>query len=550
MKPPCSSVRFIFLSQFLFFPTILYFVLFGSLDTTNREVMVHLKAICFLRPTQENIDLLKKELRKPKYGEYYLFFSNILSKPFLEGLASADEHEVVKEVQEFFGDYYAVNTDCWTLNLPGPTCIDMLEHPEATQRTIDGLFSCLLSLKLRPTIRVQQSSKACIEVGKQLLVRMVQTHKGLFQTRSSSCDTTLLILDRFDDPVTPLLTQWTYQAMIHEMIGIEKNLVDLSKCVSNTKKELTQIVLSAEQDPFYRDNMLKNFGELGIAIRALVDDYSTKSKLNSNVQTLEDMKTFVKNYPEFKKLSGNVSKHMAIMTELQGQVSKRCLLDVSELEQSLACRENHEEAVIALTNMFANPKIEPTDLLRLVILYNLRYETHKEKVTHKFLEMLQDTNLPNSLLNTVQLIRSYSGIQSRSERIDLFGNQSFFAKTAREVKIGLLGVTNVFAQHKPLLAQTLEHAIKGTLPENTFPYIEGASPKTKGGTQFILVFMVGGLTYEEAAYVSVLNTTIAPSAVLLGGTQIHNSQSFLNGFVELFEKNIKLERTVIEEGKI
>lgn len=67
----------------------------------------------------------------------------------------------------------------------------------------------------------------------------------------------------------------------------------------------------------------KNFGELGTSVRALVDNYSAKAKLNSNVQTLEDMKQFVKNYPEFKKLSGSVTKHMAIMTELQAQVRKR-----------------------------------------------------------------------------------------------------------------------------------------------------------------------------------------------------------------------------------
>ncbi len=29
----------------------------------------------------------------------------------------------------------------------------------------------------------------------------------------------LLILDRSDDPLTPLLNQWTYQAMVHELLG-------------------------------------------------------------------------------------------------------------------------------------------------------------------------------------------------------------------------------------------------------------------------------------------------------------------------------------------
>jgi hypothetical protein len=42
------------------------------IDVEKRERMVHLKAIVFVRPTKQNIDLLCKELKKPHYGEYYL----------------------------------------------------------------------------------------------------------------------------------------------------------------------------------------------------------------------------------------------------------------------------------------------------------------------------------------------------------------------------------------------------------------------------------------------------------------------------------------------
>jgi vacuolar protein sorting-associated protein 45 len=38
----------------------------------------------------------------------------------------------------------------------------------------------------------------------------------------------VLILDRRDDPVTPLLSQWTYHAMIHELVGITDNTVRLT----------------------------------------------------------------------------------------------------------------------------------------------------------------------------------------------------------------------------------------------------------------------------------------------------------------------------------
>jgi vacuolar protein sorting-associated protein 45 len=54
------------------------------------------------------------------------------------------------------------------------------------------------------------------------------TNSSLFDFRPSPTSPLLLILDRRNDPVTPLLTQWTYQAMVHEEIGIMNGRVDLS----------------------------------------------------------------------------------------------------------------------------------------------------------------------------------------------------------------------------------------------------------------------------------------------------------------------------------
>ena len=47
----------------------------------------------------------------------------------------------------------------------------------------------------------------------------------------------LLIVDRRNDPVTPLLTQWTYQAMVHELFGIVNGRVNLS-VVPDVRPEL------------------------------------------------------------------------------------------------------------------------------------------------------------------------------------------------------------------------------------------------------------------------------------------------------------------------
>ena len=59
------------------------------------------------------------------------------------------------------------------------------------------------------------------------------------------------------------------------------------------------------------------------------------------MESIADMKQFVEEYPEFRKLSSNVTKHVSLVGELSRRVGEDNLLDVSELEQSLACNDNH-----------------------------------------------------------------------------------------------------------------------------------------------------------------------------------------------------------------
>ena len=81
----------------------------------------------------------------------------------------------------------------------------------------------------------------------------------------NSRPTHVLICDRKEDPVTPLLNQWTYQAMVHELIGIKDNRVDL-KNVASVSEEMKEVVLSSEDDHFFRKVMHINFGELSAQI--------------------------------------------------------------------------------------------------------------------------------------------------------------------------------------------------------------------------------------------------------------------------------------------
>ena len=108
---------------------------------------------------------------------------------------------------------------------------------------------------------------------------------------------------------------------------------------------------------------------------------------------------------------------------------------------------------------------------------------------------------------------------------DLFESSSIFSG-ARDRFKGLKGVENVYTQHSPRLEATLQNLIKAKLKEQQYPFVEGGGT-TRDKPQDIIVFIVGGTTYEEAKMVAQVNASSPGVRVVLSGTSIQNSTTFL-----------------------
>lgn len=489
-----------------------------------------LKCLVFLRPTQQNIELLCQELRNPKYGAYYLYFSNIIAKADVKLLAENDEQELVKEVQEMYMDYLAVNPHLFSLGISNCTTSNSWNY-SALQRTIQGLIALLLSLKKCPIIRYQANSLVCKDLASRL-EDVISKESALFSFSQTS-QPLLLLIDRRDDPVTPLLNQWTYQAMVHELLTINNNRVNLSN-IPGISKELSEVVLSAEQDSFYADNMFMNYGEIGQNIKNLMDHFQSKAKSHKKIETISDMKSFVETYPQFKKLSGNVSKHVTVVGELSSMVNDHSLLDVSELEQEIASQNTdtslHLQNVKKLINNNIKPnnvrtdknKIRESDAAKLVMLYALRYQNQANNNISSLINMLERNGVSQYYIRCVKHVLEYGGWNIRQS--NLFSDETAVKITKRFFK-GLSGVDNVYTQHKPVLHDILEDLIKGRLKENLYKYTNMHS--NNGRYQDVIVFIVGGATYEESMTVHTMNKKYPGTHIILGGTAIHNSHSFL-----------------------
>lgn len=320
--------------------------------------------------------------------------------------------------------------------------------------------------------------------------------------------------------MTPLLNQWTYQAMVHELIGTEKNTVDLQGR-EEVPKDMRKITLSGNSDEFYKLNMYENFGDIGKRIQDLVKNFQEKVKGHQKLDSINDIKDFITNYPDFKKMSGTVSKHVALMGELSKEVTKNDLLNISELEQNIACGSERDANFQQLLQIVGNSaNIREKDALRLVALFTVRYGQDIEKHLDRLCKSVKGVSR-KEVYDVILMVNKYSRIKSRH----LFDAKSSYFAPINYFK-GIKGAENVYTQHQPLISKEILPDIIRGKQRTDLNYLRQAESTNK-----VIVFIIGGLTYEETRAVAMFNKENA-SNVVIGGTSILNFDSFMHSVNE------------------
>lgn len=115
----------------------------------------------------------------------------------------------------------------------------------------------------------------------------------------------------------------------------------------------------------------------------------------------------------------------------------------------------------------------------------------------------------------------------------------------RSVFRGLKGVENVYTQHTPLLSATLSMISLDRLDPSSYPYMAGSQDETlnlqaafkRTPPREVIVFIVGGSTYEESKCVHDWNERNPHMRVVLGGSAVLNSDMFLAGLAGFEHKD-------------
>lgn len=503
----------------------------SALNIKNKiESKYSFKVIIFITPTDENINLLTNELKNQNFTEYYLFFSSEISEEKLEKIAINDKSNLVKSVVEFNCEFIALSPILFTLNLDYNPIMTMRniqneKIKKYNEQMVLGLTNFLLSAKTKPDICFSSSIEST-QLLSDTLIDTIKSKREIFHFANNKENSLLLLLDRCQDPITPLLTKWTYQSMIHEIIGLKNNI-----CSFNSEGKTLTFPLSEFDDNFYSASIYSNYGFFCELINKYVEDLNKEKKQLMESSDIDEMRKTIQVIPEITKKTEIMNRHMTIIAKLHDAVTQRDLLKISAIEQKCIKEGNIIEDYKALSDLIMNKSIDNTDILKVVLIYILRHETKKDVKIEEIKKMLFSRGIKMSEIEIIDLMLKYCG--SKSKKNDLFSGFMLYEKIS-----GLFDMSeetiNLLTQNKPLVCDIIEQIAKNKL--NNSKYMihklnsQNISKSSLHTYSKIIIFIIGGCTFEEVVKLKMMQSKL-PFEIVIGGTTVLNAKEFMNNIM-------------------
>lgn len=357
--------------------------------------------IYLLEPTEDSIAKLVDDYAtaKPLYGpNVFLFFLQRLPDKLLEKIKYCKPLvKRVKALSEVNIDFLAKEERAFTFNMR--ECFAPLYTRSGANKfeeiIANKLVTVCATLNEYPHIRFSKSSKVCDTLA-NLFHRKMDSfvssnpswwyHGGGKDARASQRDRgVLLLLDRADDCLTPLMHDFHYQSMVYDLLKVEGDRI-------TTQAETQEDATETEAKDFLLDEKDELWVEIrGKHIAEVIELLSTRIReiMNSNTgstlgkksgdgkMSLTDMAAALKALPEYREIMSKLSQHMHISHECMDVFSTESLLDLSEIEQTLATGQDDEgrqpkmSEIIDRVELCLRKMKDPKARIRLILIATL-----------------------------------------------------------------------------------------------------------------------------------------------------------------------------------
>lgn len=464
---------------------------------------------------EEDIKRLESDIKTGKYLAPHIFLTHN-DQEALESLAR--HREIVEKLQTLkiiFIHYRCV--DPWTFHTMTPKTFNAMysDEPSANfqqccESMLSGLTSFLFAIQARPRVVFAKNPAEVGIFAGQLEQRMDDIQKALspdVAKKFDTKDTVLVILSRGNDPIAPLLHQFTYEANVYDTLKVVDGVV-----TPNPAHPKEQATLDVFQDDFFKKVRFMHMRDIGDFLKGALKEFTELEEQQKKGATEAIKREALKKTAKRKVERDQVANHMATADAAATQMKERHLVDLATYEQNIAVGFA-EGAKFKTNGMELSGKINVSgmteeDKVRVIALFNLKVKKFGEAEVGRVLQ---------------------GASMSQEWKPAVLAMSRFASDELHRDDDRVLEEAWMDDKYQPLVYEVAKKLTTGAKIKDM------EKPKDIGSCRRIVFFILGGVSFMELRWIETLRRSdkMGNRKIYVGGSNIVEPLVYLDELKQL-----------------
>ncbi|CAK9133522.1 unnamed protein product [Ilex paraguariensis] len=368
---------------------------------------------------------------------------------------------------------------------------------------------------------------------------------------------TLILLDREVDMVTPMCSQLTYEGLLDEFLHVNNGAVEVDTSIMGVQQEGKKIKVPLNSsDKLFKEIRDLNFEVVVQVLRqkatSMKQDYT---EMTTTTQSVSELKDFVKKLNSLPE----ITRHINLAQHLSTFTSKPSFLGRLDMEHTVVEAQSYDICFEYIEEMIH--KQEPlVSVLRLLILFSTTNSgLPKKNFDYLRRELLHSYGFEHmATLNNLEKAGLFRKQESKSNWLTIKRNLQLVNDDTDTANPN--DISYVFSGYAPLSIRIVQHAIRSgwRYIEETLKLLPGPHSDTKrsgfasspsldtlpgslhsvdkigdGRRSLVLVVFIGGVTFAEISALRFLSAQEGMAYdLIVGTTKIVNGDTFTESFIE------------------